>query len=73
MPEFVYQSSMDYDKDMDMLTDVDRQTSSAVGQVPMERPGLALPKLSRFAAKSTEYATIIFFNCHTNQHFRLGI
>jgi len=66
MPEFEYQSLMDYDKDSNTMTDVNRQTSSAIGQVPMERPGLALPRLSRFAAKSIQYATIIFLTENTS-------
>lgn len=43
------------------MTDINGQTFSAVIQVPMERHGLALPKLSRFADKTTKYATITFF------------
>jgi len=52
------QSLMKYNKYLNLMTHINRQTFSAVIQFPMERLGLALPKLSRFADKSMKYATI---------------
>jgi len=60
---------MNYNKDLNLMTHINRQTFSAVIQVPMERLGLALSKLSRFADKSMKYATIIFFNCQKGRRF----
>jgi hypothetical protein len=60
---------MNYNKDLNLMTHINRQTFSAVIQVPMERPGLALPKSSRFADKSMKYVTIIFFNCKKSRSF----
>lgn len=63
------QSLMNYNKNLNLMTHINRQTFSALIQVPMERLGLALPKLSRFADKSMKYATIIFFNCQKGRRF----
>lgn len=66
------QRLMNQIKDLNLMTHINKQTFSAVIQVPMERPGPALPKLSRFADKSMKYTTIIFFNSQKSRSFGWG-